>query len=172
MTTSSATSVTPGPGVSTAAAPSRRDRVSSILLAGLGAFLALGCIGLLASTTGQAWILGSFGASCVLLFGFPQAPFSQTRNVIGGHLLSSAIGLALLALLGPSWWGMAAAGATAAMAMMATDTVHPPAGSNPVIIFLAQPGWDFLILPTLIGACTLVLISRVYRRLAQGPRAA
>ncbi len=187
MTTSSATSVSTAPGVTAASgvtaaagvatataavAPSRRARVTTILLAGLGAFLALGTVGLLASTTGQAWILGSFGASCILLFGFPKAPFSQTRNVIGGHVLSSAIGLALLSLLGPSWWGMAAAGAMAAMAMMATDTVHPPAGSNPIIIFLAQPGWDFLVMPTLLGACALVLISQVYRRIAQRPRAA
>nr|WP_265289869.1 HPP family protein [Verminephrobacter eiseniae] len=126
-------------------------------------FLALTSIGVLALSTGGAWMLGSFGASCVLLFGFPDVPFSRPRNVIGGHLLSSAVGLLFLYLLGPHWWAMAVAGACAVMLMMATDTVHPPAGSNPVIIFLLQPGWDFLILPTLAGACVLVLISRVYR---------
>ena len=141
-----------------------RARYTSIALAGLGAFVALGTVGLLASTTGQAWILGSFGASCVLLFGFPQAPFSRTRNVLGGHLLSSAIGLLMLSLLGADWWSMALAGAMAAMLMMATDTVHPPAGSNPVIIFLTQPGWDFLLMPTLAGVLVLLAISFGYRR--------
>jgi CBS-domain-containing membrane protein len=141
----------------------RRARIASILLAGLGTFAALATIGALAATTGGAWVIGSFGASCVLLFGFPDVPFSRAKNVIGGHLLSSAVGLLFLHLLGPGWWVMAAAGACAAMLMMATDTVHPPAGSNPVIIFMAQPGWDFLVMPTLAGACVLVLFSRLYR---------
>jgi CBS-domain-containing membrane protein len=155
--------------LSTTAAPRkeagapRRDRIASILLAGLGAFVALATVGALAATTHDAWVIGSFGASCVLLFGFPDVPFSRAKNVIGGHLLSSAVGLLFLHLLGPGWWAMAAAGACAAMLMMATDTVHPPAGSNPVIIFLSQPGWDFLVLPTLAGACVLVLLSRLYR---------
>lgn len=151
-----------------AGATPQRPLAVRILLAGLGAFLALSAVGALASSTAMAWVLGSFGASCVLLFGFPDAPFSRTRNVIGGHLLSSAVGLASLHLFGPGWVTMAAAGACALMLMMATDTVHPPAGSNPVIVHLTQPGWDFLLLPTLAGACLLVLVSRVYRRLLQG----
>lgn len=142
----------------------RREQLTGILLAGLGAFVALSTVGLLASTTGSAWVLGSFGASCVLLFGFPEGPFSRVRNVIGGHVLSSFIGLLFLQVLGVSWWAMAAAGATAAMVMLLTDTVHPPAGSNPVIVFLGQPGWDFLVLPTLAGACLLALIGAAWRQ--------
>ena len=141
----------------------RRPPLAAILLAGLGAFVALASVGLLASTTNGAWVLGSFGASCVLLFGFPDGPFSKPRNVIGGHLLSSAVGLLFLEVLGVSWWAMAAAGATAAMLMLLTNTVHPPAGSNPVIVFLGQPGWDFLVLPTLAGACVLTVIGTGYR---------
>lgn len=147
-----------------AAGATRSARIAGILLAGLGAFLALAAVGALAATTGHAWVLGSFGASCVLLFGFPDAAFSRPRSAIGGHVLSSAVGLLFLHLLGPGWIAMAAAGACAAMLMMATDTVHPPAGSNPVIIFLSQPGWDFLVLPTLAGACLLVVIARLYRK--------
>ncbi|MEL1265851.1 HPP family protein [Pseudoxanthomonas putridarboris] len=146
---------------------SRRNRVAGILLAGLGAFAALATVGGLAAATGQAWVLGSFGASCVLLFGFPDGPFSKPRNVIGGHVLASAVGLVFLHALGPGWLPMAAAAACATMLMMATGTVHPPAGSNPVIVFLAQPGWDFIVLPTLAGACALMLLGRLYWRLAR-----
>lgn len=135
-----------------------------ILRAGLGAFVALSAVGWLAARSGQAWILGSFEASCVLLFGFRDVPFSRPRNVIGGHVLASAVGLLFLQLCGPGWLPMAAAGACAAMLMLATDTVHPPAGSNPVIVFLAQPDWSFLWLPTLAGACVLVLVSWLYWR--------
>ena len=137
--------------------------------------MALSAVGALAALTGKAWVLGSFGATCVLLFGFPAAPFSRPRNVFGGHMLSSAIGLASLHALGPGWMAMAAAGACALMVMLVTDTVHPPAGSNPVIVYLYQPGWDFLVLPTLAGVCVVVLTARLYRlalfrRSAPAPR--
>jgi len=154
----------------TTAAASWRDKVGRILVAGLGALLGLGTLGGLVSFPGNTWLLGSFGASCVLLFGFPEAVFSRSKNVVGGHVLSSMIGLACLHWLGPGWWAMAAAGACAAMLMMATDTVHPPAGSNPVIIYLSHPGWDFLLLPTLAGALALVMISKLYWRLARPRR--
>jgi CBS-domain-containing membrane protein len=74
-------------------------------------------------------VLGSFGASCVLLFGYPDNPFSQPRNVIGGHFLTSLTGLCFLSVLGASWWSMALALATAVALMQLTRTVHPPAGS-------------------------------------------
>ncbi len=137
------------------------------LRAGLGAFAALALVGLLAAMTKQPLILGSFGASCVLLFGYPDGPFSKARNVIGGHLLASFIGLLFLQLFGPGWLPMAAAAACALMAMMLTRTVHPPAGSNPVIVFLAQPGWQFLLVPTLVGAGLLVLIAWLYHKTAR-----
>jgi CBS-domain-containing membrane protein len=117
----------------------RRARVGSIMLAGLGAFAALALVGMLAQKTAQPWILGSFGATCVLLFGFPASPFSQPRNIVAGHFLTSLVGLLFLHLFGPGCLPMSAAAACATMLMMLTRTVHPPAGSNPVIIFVAQP---------------------------------
>ncbi|WP_118184433.1 HPP family protein [Paraburkholderia phosphatilytica] len=139
-----------------------RAQAGSILLAGLGAFIGLALVGMLAQKTSQPWILGSFGATCVLLFGFPSSPFSQPRNIIGGHVLTSLTGLLCLHLFGPGYLPMAAAAACALMLMMLTRTVHPPAGSNPVIIFAAQPGWSFLVLPTMSGAVALVAIGWVY----------
>jgi CBS-domain-containing membrane protein len=131
----------------------------AILTAWIGGVLAIAAVAYLAERTGYTLVLGSFGASCVLLFGFPDSPFSQPRNVIGGHVLASFIGLAFLSLLGAHWWSMALAAGTAIAAMMATRTVHPPAGSNPVIVMLLTPGWDFLLTPTLAGALILVLVA-------------
>ncbi|WP_321788522.1 HPP family protein [Paraburkholderia sp. J94] len=139
-----------------------RTQAGGMLLAGLGAFVALALVGVLAQETSEPWILGSFGATCVLLFGFPSSPFSQPRNIIGGHVLTSLTGLLCLHLFGPGTMPMAIAAACALMLMMLTRTVHPPAGSNPVIIFAAQPGWSFLVLPTMLGAVMLVVIGWVY----------
>ena len=143
---------------------------AQVLRAGAGAFLALAAVGWLAQASHQPWILGSFGATCVLLFGFPDGPFSQPRNIIGGHLLTTFTGLLFLQLCGPGWLPMAAACACALMLMMLTRTVHPPAGSNPVIVFMAQPGWSFLLLPTLAGAVLILLIGWLYWRVLQRRR--
>lgn len=148
-------------------APAPRPPLKALLLAGLGALLAMGGVAAVAAASGQPWVLGSFGASCVMLFGFPDLPFSQPRHVIGGHVLSSAIGLACLHLFGPVWWAMALAAALALVAMMALRVPHPPAGSNPVIVFLGQPGWSFLVLPTLAGAVLLVAVACVYNNLSR-----
>jgi len=135
--------------------------LSHIALAGLGSSLAIAAIAALSQLSGQPWILGSFGASCVLLFGFPDAVFSQPRNLIVGHVLCSLIGLGFLKFIGPDWWSMALAVGTALAAMLVTRAVHPPAGSNPVIIFLTRPDWSFLLFPTLVGVIVLLFLARL-----------
>jgi len=142
----------------------------NVALAWLGGFLAMAVVAGLTDALSSVLILGSFGASCVLVFAYPDVPFSQPRNVIFGHVLSSAIGLLFLNLFGPSWWAVALAAGTAIAVMMLTRTVHPPAGSNPVIVFLAQPGWSFLIFPTLIGAVLLVCVALIYNNATRSSR--
>jgi CBS-domain-containing membrane protein len=134
----------------------------SILFAGAGGFTLILGLTLLGAHLDQQMILGSFGASCVLVFGFPDLPFSQPRNVLLGHGISSLIGLTCLEALGPVPWAMAAAVALAIMTMMATRTVHPPAGSNPVIIFLTHPKWAFLFMPTIAGAALIIAFALLY----------
>lgn len=59
---------------------------------------------------------------------------------------------------------------SAIAAMMLTHTVHPPSGSNPVIVFLMQPGWGFALFPTLTGAVILVLVALLYHNLTRESR--
>ncbi len=140
----------------------QRMPLNDVLFAWLGGFIAIGVIGFLTQTYNNLLVMGSFGATCVLLFGYPQSPFSQPRNVILGHFLSTFIGLFFLHTFGNEWWSMALALATAIAVMLLTNTVHPPAGSNPVIVFLLGAPWSFLITPTLIGALILVLVALFY----------
>jgi CBS-domain-containing membrane protein len=139
-----------------------RHGLAAIAMAGVGGFLAISALSLLSSSLGVTLILGSFGASCVLVFGYPEAPFAQPANVIGGHVICTLIGLALLNLCGVHAWSLGLAVGASIAAMMATRTVHPPAGSNPVIVFLAQPGWNFIFFPVLSGVLVLVLIAFLY----------
>jgi CBS-domain-containing membrane protein len=142
-----------------------RAALSHIALSWLGGFLAISAVGLATDASHLPLVLGSFGASCVLIFGFPESPFSQPRNVIAGHFLSSLSGLLFLTLFGPHWWSMALAVGTAIAVMQLTRTVHPPAGSNPVIVMLAAPAWSFLLTPTLIGSVILVIVAIVFNNL-------
>jgi CBS-domain-containing membrane protein len=106
----------------------------------------------------------------VLVFGYPDVPFSQPRNVIAGHVISSLVGLAFLTAFGPQWWALSLSVGTAIAIMMLTRTVHPPAGSNPVIVFLVQPAWSFLVFPTLVGALVVVIVALVYNNLTRESR--
>ncbi|KZL21477.1 HPP family protein [Pseudovibrio axinellae] len=141
-----------------------KPQPSHVILAGIGGVVTVAALALLHGSLELTLLLGSFGASCVLVFGFPESPFSQPRNVISGHVLSSTVGLLFLTLFGPHWWALALAAGLAISVMMATRTVHPPAGSNPVIIFLAQPTWDFLLFPTFTGAIVVVLVAWIFLR--------
>lgn len=136
-----------------------------ILFAFVGSFIAITIIGYLTKNYNNLLVMGSFGASCVLLFGFPKSPFSQPRNVIFGHFISSLTGLSFLHFVGNDYISMALALATAIALMMTTKTVHPPAGSNPLIIFLLGANWDYLIFPTLVGSVVLVIVSLFYNNL-------
>lgn len=137
------------------------------LKSGFGGFLAIAFVGWLAHVTGQPMILGSLGASCVMLFGFPDLPFSQPRNVLGGHIITAVIGLTCLSLFGPSIWAMALALALSLIALVASGLPHPPAGSNPIIIFLSMPGWGFLLFPTISGVLGILLIAIIYNNLTR-----
>lgn len=141
-----------------------RAPLGRLLRAGAGGMIALLVVGMLANISGVPLILGSFGATCVLVFGYPESPFSQPRSVIGGHLLASAIGLLILHVVGDGPWCLALATGLAIAAMMALRVVHPPAGSNPVIVFLLHAPWSFLLSPTAIGAAIVVICALLWHR--------
>lgn len=129
-----------------------------ILFSSVCSFAAICWLSWLSETGVHPLVLGSFGASCVLLFGYPDSPFSQPRNIVVGHCLSTLVGLAVLFNLGTHWWSMGLAVAVAIMLMMKAGVMHPPAGSNPLIVMMLKPDWMFALTPTLAGALILVLL--------------
>ena len=141
--------------------------LKKIGLACLGSFLIITVLALLSDATSTPLILGSFGATCVLVFGYPDAPFSQPRNVVIGHITTTFIGLLFLTFFGPNLWSLALAVAIAIGIMILFRVVHPPAGSNPVIIFLAQPSWSFLLFPVTLGVVLIVIFALIYLNLTR-----
>ncbi|MDR3074345.1 MAG: HPP family protein [Deltaproteobacteria bacterium] len=128
------------------------------------------------SRTDNLLLLGTFGASAMLLFGAPQAAFAQPRNVIGGHVVSALVGIAVVTLCGdiphltPA---IAVAGAIAAM--HATGTLHPPGGGTALIMATGSPvveefGYLAVFFPVATGAGILVAVALVVNNFARDRR--
>jgi CBS-domain-containing membrane protein len=129
-----------------------------------GVFLVIGVPAFSSFNLGVLLALGSFGSTAVMMFTFPELHFSQPRSVVGGHFICTAVGLAALAAFGPAWWSLALAAGMSCALMMLTRCMHPPAGSNPIIVFLAAPKLGFLLFPTLFGALVMVAVAVIYHR--------
>lgn len=145
-----------------------------VFKAGVGGAVAIAIVALLSDASGVMWLMAPFGATCVLLFSVPASPLSQPANVVGGHFISTLIGLVVLATLPLTWWSMALAVGLAIAAMAALRITHPPAGADPLVVMMAGAGagagvgvgFDFLLFPTLTGAVTLVAVAAVVHRIA------
>lgn len=142
----------------------------SAALAGLGGAITIAPLAAVQLSDLAASLIPPFGASCVLVFGAPASPFARPRNVVGGHLISALMGLIAVAIFGPGVVGIALGVGLAIAAMMVTDTVHPPAGANPIVVAFMQPSWLFLALPVFAGAFAIVAIGLCYHRLVTRQR--
>ncbi len=103
-----------------------------------------------------------FATSIVLVLGMPEAPPAQPRAIVGGHLLSTLVGLAVSLLAGPSPWAAALAVGLAMFLMFATRTMHPPAGIDPLIIVNDSLPWTFFFIPVLAGTVLLVCFAFIW----------
>jgi CBS-domain-containing membrane protein len=134
------------------------------LFAFTGSFIVILALALLDKHAGPAFLMAPFGASCVLVFAARSSPFARARNIAAGYLISAVIGFAALKLLGPSVWSVALGCGLAAGIMALTGTIHPPAGSLPILIILSGASWRFLLFPTASGVALLCVLSFVLNR--------
>lgn len=142
------------------------NHILMALFAGLGASLA---IGILSYSDVQAptlvMLMAPFGATAVLIFGLPTSPLAQAKNVIIGHFITALIGVCFTQYIGVTPICLAIATGVAVSAMILTNTTHPPAGANPLLIMLSGQSWDFLLTPVLLGAVILVLLGKSMHKL-------
>lgn len=126
-------------------------------------------------------VIGSFGASAVLLYGAPKSPLAQPRNLIGGHVFSAFIGVLCWKLCqtlpGLDMPGLAEAlaVATAIAVMHATRTLHPPGGATALIAVIGGPqihalGFLYALVPALLGSLTLLAVALVVNNLPRSRR--
>jgi CBS-domain-containing membrane protein len=161
-------------------APPRKP-LSKIVWSGVGAFLGIYLISIQnrlvsVDSADAIFLVGSFGASAVLVYGAPQAEFSQPRNLIGGHIVSALVGIAVYRYLP---FDVSLAGATAValsiVLMHATRTLHPPGGATALIAVIGSSqihdlGFMFVVTPIAMGASILLLIALAVNNLSQNPK--
>ena len=111
------------------------------------------------------FIAGSFGSSMVLLFGFPESPFAQPKNVFFGHLVTSIVGVLILKFLPvDQFLQIAIAVGLGIFVMILLGVTHPPAGGNPIVIILGATSYDFLLNPIIFGSVIIIFYAVILNR--------
>lgn len=141
----------------------------------LGSFVGIGILSYLEaihfSGSDMVYLIGSFGASSVLVYGIIQSPFSQPRNLIGGHLISAIIGVAVNKLVPDIVWISAPLAVSLSIIFMQiTKTLHPPGGATALIAVTGSAqikdlGFMYVISPVLVGVLILFLTALIFNNM-------
>jgi CBS domain-containing membrane protein len=142
----------------------------------LGAFVGIGLVGLLnrywGSVADAPLLIGSFGASSVLIYGVINSPLAQPRNLVGGHVLSALIGVTMHQLIpNEMWLAGALAVSLSIVGMQITKTLHPPGGATALIAIIGSPqlkalGYWYVLVPVLSGVLILLLVAVIVNNVA------
>lgn len=177
--------------------------LSEVWWSWIGAFLGIALLSYLhfnicITNTDIEMLVGSFGASAVLIYGAPKSPLAQPRNLLGGHIISAIIGVACYKLLGTGiagdlaesdsfigvtcytflgtpqmWFASSLAVATAIAAMHVTRTLHPPGGATALIAVIASDkihnlGFFYAIIPVGAGALLMLIVALLVNNIPRG----
>ena len=136
------------------------------LLAGFFSTFTIGVLTVLTYKTALGLFLaGSFGSSMVLLFGFPESPFAQPRNVFFGHFVTTLVGVIFVNLIPlPIFINIAIAVGAGIFFMILLDVVHPPAGGNPVMVIIGSVSYDYLLFPIITGCFIIILLAIIINK--------
>jgi len=144
--------------ITTARSPLKID-VKDAVTGLVGGTVSILLLAILTQLTSSPWLMAPFGASCVLAFGLWNAPLSQPRNIIGGHLVATLVGLTIYHLFGNNPYTLGTGVGLAIFFMMLKKTTHPPAGADPIVVILGASSWNYIINPVLIGSIVIVIVA-------------
>ena len=137
----------------------------------IGAFIGIGIIAFIQSfylsKVENVFLIGSFGATCVLVYGAIQSPLAQPRNLIGGHVLSAIIGVTIAKFLPDIIWITAPLAVSVSIILMQyTKTLHPPGGATALIAIIGTEkikglGYLYVFSPVLSGVLILFVVALI-----------
>jgi CBS-domain-containing membrane protein len=141
-----------------------------VLAGATGGAVAIGVMEALSMSTKFPLMAIPFATSIVTVLGSPAAEPAQPRALIGGHLLSTIVGVLVVKICGPAPWAAALAVGLAMIAMHLTRTFHPPAGIDPLVVVVNNMSWSFMLAPVGVGALLLALFAFIWHNIvARGP---
>jgi len=145
---------------------SKKNIIKSIYAA-VFSTLTIGVLTLLTYKTDYGvFLIASFGSSMVLLYGYPESPFAQPKNIFFGHLLTSSVGIFFVYFVPlPIFVIIPLSVGFAVGLMIIFNVTHPPAGGNPIIVIIGSVSIDYLINPIIIGSLIILFFGVVLNRL-------
>ncbi len=155
-------------------------RAIELIWSWLGSVLGIGICAYLSSLyfepRDMTLLIGSFGASAVLVYAAIKSPLAQPRNLMGGHVLSGLAGVACYQVFGNTiWLASAMAVSLAIVVMLSTKTLHPPGGATALIAVIGGAkihnlGFLYAFIPAGTGAVILLVIALLVNNLSKNRR--
>ena len=143
-----------------------KEIFTKAFIAGFFSAVTIGVLTVLTyKTTLGLFIAASFGSSMVLLFGFPESPFAQPKNVFFGHLVTALVGVFFVNFIPlPIYISIAGAVGLGIFLMIILDVIHPPAGGNPIMVIIGSASFEYLINPIIFGCILILLIAIIVNK--------
>ena len=144
----------------------KKDNLIKSTLAALFSAITIGALTYLTyKTTLGLFLIASFGSSMVLLYGYPESPFAQPKNIFFGHLLTSAVGIIVLNFVSlPIYITIPVAVGLGVGLMILFNVTHPPAGGNPIIVIMGSVSLDYLISPVILWSIIVLIFGVIINR--------
>ena len=137
------------------------------ILAGIFSTITISALSLLTyKTEFGIFLIASFGSTMVLLFGYPESPFAQPKNIFFGHLLTSVVGVFFVNITSlPIYIMIPLAVGFGVFLMILAGVTHPPAGGNPIIVIIGSASFNYIINPIIVGSAIVLVFGIVLNRL-------
>jgi CBS-domain-containing membrane protein len=144
----------------------KKDNLIKSGLAALFSAITIGALTYLTyKTTFGLFLIASFGSSMVLLYGYPESPFAQPKNIFFGHLLTSVAGVIILNFVPlPIYITIPIAVGLGVGLMILFNVTHPPAGGNPIIVIMGSVSLDYLLSPIILGSIIVLFFGVIINR--------
>ena len=145
----------------------KKELLIKSLTAALFSAITIAALSLLTYKTQYGiFLIASFGSSMVVLFGYPESPFAQPKNIFFGHLFTSFVGVLFVIFIPlPIFVSIPLAVGIGVGLMILLNVPHPPAGGNPIIVIMGSVSFDFLINPIISGTIIILIFGIILNRI-------
>ena len=140
--------------------------IKKAIFAGIFSVITISALTLLTYKTELGiFLVASFGSSIVLIYGYPESPFAQPKNIFFGHFLTSIVGIIFVNFIPlPIYIIIPLAVGLGVSLMIVTGVTHPPAGGNPIIVIIGSASFDYILSPIIIGSIIVLLFGVILNR--------